>query len=106
MFEKFPSSSMQTARKTDPIAESGKEFIFRLRNGTEIARAKSLSDFVAKIKTVPVESIEYHLYARHFSPWLRYLKMNGLADSLEHLNSRGEKLRQEILDLISKFWLG
>lgn len=91
-------------RRLDPTADSGKEFIFRLRNGFEVARAKTLSEFAAKIKTIPIESVEYHFYGKHFSPWLRYLKLDQLADSIERLHSRGEQLRQDISDTITRFW--
>jgi hypothetical protein len=92
---------MQLENKSEPSAEPGKEFVFRLRNGTEVGRARTLSEFLAKLKTVPVESVDYHFSGHHFSPWLRYIRLNDLAGSIERLNSRGERLRQEIIDLVN-----
>ncbi len=99
------SSVTQLGKASEVAAEPGKEFIFRLRNGTEVGRARTLGDFLSRLRTVPIESIEYHFNGRHFSPWLRYLKLNQLADSIEKLTSKGERLREDILEQVSKVWL-
>lgn len=96
------ASTPKPVIKSDPAAEPGKEFIFRLRNGREVGRARTLSQFASSVRTVPLESLEYHFGGKHFSPWLRYLKLNQLAASIEQLHSRGEKLRSDIEDLIRR----
>ncbi len=45
-------------------------FIFRDRNGKQVALAKSLKEFEANIKTISDESILYHASKNHFSLWL------------------------------------
>ncbi len=102
---KSVSSSTQQSNRSEIAAEPGKEFIFRLRNGTEVGRARTFGDFLSRVRTVPIESIEYHFNGRHFSPWLRYLKLNQLAESIEKLTSKGERLREDILEQVSKVWL-
>ncbi len=99
------SSGSQPGKTGEVTVEPGKEFIFRLRNGREVGRAETLSEFLSRLRTIPLESIEYHFNGRHFSPWLRYLKLNPLADSIEKLTSKGERLREDILEQVSKFWL-
>ncbi len=94
---------MDYSNKTKYVAEKGKEFIFRLRNGVEVGRASSLEEFISKVRTLPIESIEYHAMNHHFSPWLRYLKLNSAADSIDKLTSKGEKLRQDIINTLSRF---
>lgn len=84
------------------VAEKGKEFIFRLQNGKEVARASSLMEFISKVKTVPIESLEYHAMNHHFSPWLRYLKQDKKANELDALKSKGERLRLDILNILQK----
>ncbi|MCW1301903.1 MAG: hypothetical protein OH316_02095 [Candidatus Parvarchaeota archaeon] len=83
----------------DRVAENGKEFIFKLRNGTKVGSARSVSEFISRIRSLPIESIEYHASNHHFEPWFRYLKLNDVADKLGRLNSKGERLRQDILNL-------
>ncbi len=81
-------------------AGPGKEFVFRLRNGHEVGRARTLAEFEARLRSVPLESVEYHFVGRHFSPWLRDLREVHLAEELERLTSRGEQLRQDIIRLV------
>ncbi len=83
----------------DRVAENGKEFIFKLRNGTKVGSAKSVSEFIDRIKNLPIESIEYHSTNHHFEPWFKYLRLNDVADKLSRINSKGERLRQDILNV-------
>jgi hypothetical protein len=46
------------------------DFIFRNEQGHEIARAVNMEDLQAKLRTVPVESMEYHASRNHFSAWI------------------------------------
>jgi hypothetical protein len=100
---KEQSAPFQSISRPDPSADPGKEFIFRLRNGREVAKSKTFSDFISKIRSVPLESLEYHFKGRHFSPWLRYLKLNAAADEIEKISSSGEKLRQDLVFTLSRF---
>lgn len=47
------------------------DFIFRMPDGTEVARAKDLRSLVQVLETVPDESIEFHAKRNHFSAWLK-----------------------------------
>lgn len=47
------------------------DFVFRLKDGTEIDTAGDLKTLAEKIMTVPEESIVYHGQRNHFSMWLK-----------------------------------
>ena len=46
------------------------DFVFRLPNGKEIARAKDLKELERVLETIPDKSIAYHASRNHFSNWL------------------------------------
>ncbi len=107
----FPFTRESITKKEEPkkvtdlssiSASKGKEFIFRLRNGKEVGRAGNLAEFASKIRTVPLESIEYHFSGRQFTPWLNDLKQIKVAHEIEQIKLSGEKLRQSILDILSR----
>ena len=58
------------------------EFIFRMPDGVEIARASNLEQFVEKMEEVAVESIEFHATRNEFSHWLRARTEFSLAASM------------------------
>ena len=47
------------------------DFIFRMPDGAEVARAHDLKMLEEKLRTVPVESVAYHAERNHFSKWLK-----------------------------------
>jgi CheY-like chemotaxis protein len=47
------------------------DFVFRLRDGTEVGRATDLLSLAEMVRTVPDESLLYHGDHNHFSIWLR-----------------------------------
>ncbi len=47
------------------------DFIFRLPDGREVARARNLIELEEVLKSVPDESIVYHASRNHFSNWLK-----------------------------------
>ena len=107
----FPFTRESVTRKADikqatdlsrVSCVSGKEFIFRLKNGKEAGRAKTLADFASMIRIVPLESIEYHFNGHHFTPWLAELGQAKIAREIEQIKAVGEKLRQNILDILSR----
>jgi hypothetical protein len=98
-----PNSSMNKNEKLpgrDIAAEPGKEFVFRLKDGKEVGRAGTLNGFEGLIRTLPVESLEFHNSGKHFSAWLRYLKQEKIANAFARIDSKGERLRQELLNAI------
>lgn len=46
-------------------------FVFRMPDGSEVARAGDLRSMAEVLAWVPLESIEYHARNNHFSNWLR-----------------------------------
>ena len=55
------------------------DFVFRDDEGEEIDRAPDLKTLVAKLCTVPAESVAYHARRHDFSRWLRARAEFGLA---------------------------
>lgn len=47
------------------------DFVFRMPDGQEVARAADLVSITRALETVPPESLEYHAGRNHFSNWLR-----------------------------------
>lgn len=47
------------------------DFVFRLPEGYEVARAADLRAMVRELATVPARALEYHAARNHFSNWLR-----------------------------------
>ena len=58
------------------------DFVFRNEDGESIDRAPDLKTLVAKLKTVPAESVAYHALRHDFSRWLRARAEFGLAGQL------------------------
>ena len=68
--------------------------------------ATSLEDFIKKIKTVSVKSIEFHLYREDFEKWVaETLEDRELAQEIENLqkqNTTEENLREKLSAIVSK----
>ena len=47
------------------------DFVFRLPNGREVARARDLREVEQALATLPVESVAYHAERNHFSRWFK-----------------------------------
>ncbi len=47
------------------------DFVFRLPDGREVGRARTIKEMVEVLEGVPEESIEYHARRNHFSRWLK-----------------------------------
>jgi CheY-like chemotaxis protein len=47
------------------------DFIFRMPDGTEVARAHDLKALEEKLHTVPADSVAFHSERNHFSKWLK-----------------------------------
>lgn len=73
-------------------------FVFRLPDGTEIARAGTIREVEEKVREVPVESLVYHSHRNDFSTWMRARTEFALADRLEPRTvadfAGGEELRE------------
>jgi Pyruvate phosphate dikinase, AMP/ATP-binding domain len=80
------------------------DFIFRLADRTEVARARNVFEMQEVLKTVPAASVEYHGSRNHFSMWLMARSMFGLAERLRPrtIAELGgvESARQHILSVL------
>ncbi|MGH9856589.1 MAG: PEP/pyruvate-binding domain-containing protein, partial [Acidobacteriota bacterium] len=47
------------------------DFVFRMPDGTEVARASDLPSLEDQLRQVPDESVRYHAERNHFSHWLK-----------------------------------
>ncbi len=47
------------------------DFVFRMPDGKEVGRAKTMKEMVDILERAPSESIEYHAQRNHFSMWLK-----------------------------------
>ena len=72
--------------------------------------ASSLREFVQKINSINVKSLEFHFYRGDFERWIAdALEDNILAEELkkiQKLNLKGESLRAEIYKTVLKRYMG
>jgi len=47
------------------------DFVFKLPDGTEVARARDMRELLRVLETVPDESLIFHAGRNHFSTWLK-----------------------------------
>jgi CheY-like chemotaxis protein len=77
------------------------EFVFRLPNGREVARAADLRELEQALTTIPAESVAYHAERNHFSRWFKARTEFALAHELRPRKlgdfASIEGLRAEIL---------
>ncbi|MCX8163050.1 MAG: hypothetical protein N3D10_00660 [Candidatus Micrarchaeota archaeon] len=81
-------------------APAGKEFIFKLPNGTVVGRAKNLEELIYLIKTAPIDAVLYHTKGKHFSPWLEMLGLKNLADKLAKTEINDKTARLTLVRLL------
>ncbi len=83
------------------------DFVFRLPDGTEVARARDLKDLEEKLRVVPAESIAYHGARNHFSLWLKMRTEFALAHRLRPRKVGDfpdlEALRAELIRSIAEY---
>ena len=83
------------------------DFVFRLPDGSEIARAKDLRTLVEKLRTVPAESLAFHGERNHFSMWLKARTEFALAEKLRPRKVSDfptiEALRADLIRSISAY---
>lgn len=81
------------------------DFVFRLPNGVEVARASNTYDLLETIQQVPIESLIWHAQRNHFSNWLMARTEINIAESMKSRKveeySSDEAVRQDIATLIS-----
>jgi Pyruvate phosphate dikinase, AMP/ATP-binding domain len=83
------------------------DFVFRMPDGTEVARASDLNTLEEKLQTVPAESIGYHSQRNHFSRWLTARTEFAVAQKLRPRKVSDfaslEVLRQDLIQSISEY---
>jgi DNA-binding NarL/FixJ family response regulator len=83
------------------------DFVFRLRDGAEVARASDLRALEALLATVPAESIGYHAERNHFSTWFKARTEYELAHQLRPRRvsdfSGLEALRSDLIRSIHEY---
>ncbi|RMI27526.1 MAG: histidine kinase, partial [Calditrichaeota bacterium] len=83
------------------------DFIFRMPDGTEVARANDLLSLEQQLHRVPDESIVFHAQRNHFSNWLKARTEFWIANKLrprkvEEFNSVSE-LRQLLISTLREY---
>jgi len=83
------------------------DFVFRLPDGAEVARASDLHELEARLHEVPEESIAFHSQRNHFSRWLRARTEFALAQKLRPRKVSDfptlEDLRHDLIDSITEY---
>jgi hypothetical protein len=94
-------SSIVKPLRTVPF-ESGFHFYTAIGNYTGIT-ATNLSEFAAKLKTIPAESISFHVQRKDFQKWIKYtIKDAALAERISRTKGAqsAEGRRKEILNTV------
>src|SRR5713226_9405169 len=83
------------------------DFVFRLPDRTEVARASDLNAFEELLHEVPAESIAYHGQRNHLSHWLMARTEFALAQKLRPRKvsdfASYEDLRRDLIDSIAQY---
>ncbi|MCS5531592.1 MAG: DUF5752 family protein, partial [Candidatus Poseidoniales archaeon] len=76
------------------------DFVFKMPDGKEIARASTLRELTAQLKDAPIESVEFHAHRNQFSHWLRTRTEFTLAGRLRPLTLSDFETTEEIREFI------
>ena len=83
------------------------DFVFRLPDQTEVARASDLDSLEARLREAPPESIAYHAQSNHFSRWLMARTEFALAQRLRPRRVSDfrdtEHMRHDLIDSIAEY---
>jgi|GEM_PF-1416690 len=82
------------------------DFVFRLPDRTEVARARDMYELEQVLRKVDVRSIYYHASRNHFNVWLRARSMFELADEVEAVQASAfedpEQLREYLVGALHR----
>ncbi|MEM3399320.1 MAG: hypothetical protein QXP42_00655 [Candidatus Micrarchaeia archaeon] len=81
------------------MPEKKPAFIFRLPDGREVEKARTIEEFCTCIMKVPIASVIYHQIRGDFSRWLRDIGYKNAAESIEEYK-QGENIRMDIVSLV------
>ncbi len=83
------------------------DFVFRLPDLTEVARAKDMNELEERLQTVPEESVVFHSQSNHFSHWLMARTEFALAAKLRPRKvsdfASPEHLRRDLIESINQY---
>jgi CheY-like chemotaxis protein len=83
------------------------DFIFKTKDGTEVARASDLKGLEDALRMVPAESIKFHAERNHFSNWLKARTEFWLAHQLRPRKvsdySSVEELREDLISSLNQY---
>jgi CheY-like chemotaxis protein len=83
------------------------DFVFRMPDGTEVARASDMNALEESLHTIPAESLGYHSQRNHFSRWLTARTEFALAQKLRPRKVSDfaslEVLRQDLIQSINEY---
>ena len=83
------------------------DFVFRMPDRTEVARAKDTYDLEHILHTVDLRSLYYHASNNNFNVWLRARNYFDLADDVERVKasdySNHEDLRQCLIKILQDY---
>ncbi|RJR49232.1 MAG: phosphoenolpyruvate synthase/pyruvate phosphate dikinase [Desulfobacteraceae bacterium] len=86
------------------------DFVFRMRDGAEVARASTLRELQEKVAVVPEESLWYHAKRNHFSNWIMARSEIALASLFREVQASwftdADEMREYIISNIraSRKW--
>jgi hypothetical protein len=80
--------------------QPGSEFVFKMPDGREVGKAKSVADFVRIVKIAPLSSVLYHANGGHFSPWLEMMGEKELAEKIKNMKGNDEFVRKRIVQAL------
>ena len=83
------------------------DFVFRLPDGHEVARAADMNELEDHLRRIPAESLAYHSERNHFSHWLMARTEFALAQKLRPRQvsdfATFEDLRKDLVDSIADY---
>jgi len=83
------------------------DFVFRLPDSTEVARAKDMNELEEQLRIVPEESVVFHSQSNHFSHWLMARTEFALAAKLRPRKVSDfpspEHLRRDLIESINQY---
>ena len=83
------------------------DFVFRMPDGSEVARASDMNALEAQLHTIPAESLAYHSERNHFSRWLTARTEFAVAQKLRPRKVSDfetlETLRQDLIRSINDY---
>ena len=83
------------------------DFVFRLPDSTEVARAKDMNELEEQLQIVPEESVVFHSQSNHFSHWLMARTEFALAAKLRPRKVSDfpspEHLRRDLIESINQY---